>query len=84
MEPWGEDGKDLYISCTMPSIEIGTIGGGTQLPAQASCLDMLGVRGELVLDKSNFILDSVLSVSAVLFSTFIAQGWLVFGSLLLW
>lgn len=51
MEPWGEDGKDLYISCTMPSIEIGTIGGGTQLPAQASCLDMLGVRGELVLDK---------------------------------
>lgn len=45
MEPWGEDGKDLYISCTMPSIEIGTIGGGTQLPAQSACLDMLGVKG---------------------------------------
>ncbi|XP_054278232.1 3-hydroxy-3-methylglutaryl-coenzyme A reductase-like [Macrosteles quadrilineatus] len=45
MEPWGEDGKDLYISCTMPSVEIGTVGGGTQLPAQAACLDMLGVRG---------------------------------------
>lgn len=45
MEPWGEDGNDLYISCTMPSIEIGTVGGGTVLPAQASCLEMLGVKG---------------------------------------
>ncbi|KAI9591811.1 hypothetical protein BDF19DRAFT_453552 [Syncephalis fuscata] len=39
------DGQDLHISCTMPCIEVGTIGGGTQLPAQAACLDMLGVRG---------------------------------------
>ncbi|CAG9864194.1 unnamed protein product [Phyllotreta striolata] len=45
MEPWGETGEDLYISCTMPSIEIGTIGGGTVLPAQAACLKMLGVQG---------------------------------------
>ncbi|XP_063995343.1 3-hydroxy-3-methylglutaryl-coenzyme A reductase [Diachasmimorpha longicaudata] len=45
MEPWGEDGNDLYISCTMPSIEIGTIGGGTGLPAQSACLSMLGVLG---------------------------------------
>jgi hydroxymethylglutaryl-CoA reductase (NADPH) len=35
----------LYITCTMPSIEVGTIGGGTQLRPQASCLDMLGCRG---------------------------------------
>lgn len=45
MEPWGEDGKDLYVSCTMPSLEIGTVGGGTGLPAQAACLAMLGVKG---------------------------------------
>lgn len=45
MEPWGEDGTDLYISCSMPSIEIGTVGGGTVLPPQSACLDMLGVRG---------------------------------------
>lgn len=45
MEPWGENGQDLYISCTMPSIEIGTVGGGTILPAQSACLDMLGVKG---------------------------------------
>jgi hydroxymethylglutaryl-CoA reductase (NADPH) len=29
----------------MPSIEVGTIGGGTILEAQSSMLDMLGVRG---------------------------------------
>ncbi|XP_014280269.1 3-hydroxy-3-methylglutaryl-coenzyme A reductase [Halyomorpha halys] len=45
MEPWGEDGEDLYVSCTMPSIEIGTVGGGTQLPPQAACLDIIGARG---------------------------------------
>lgn len=29
----------------MPSIELGTVGGGTILPPQAACLGMLGVRG---------------------------------------
>ena len=29
----------------MPSIEVGTIGGGTVLPPQAACLEMLGVKG---------------------------------------
>lgn len=29
----------------MPSIEIGTVGGGTGLPAQGACLAMLGVKG---------------------------------------
>ena len=38
MEASGPSGEDLYISCTMPSIEIGTVGGGTVLPAQSACL----------------------------------------------
>ncbi|KAG7238604.1 hypothetical protein INR49_030678 [Caranx melampygus] len=45
MEPAGPDGEDLYISCTMPSIELGTVGGGTNLPPQQACLQMLGVQG---------------------------------------
>jgi hydroxymethylglutaryl-CoA reductase (NADPH) len=45
MEPWGDYGTDLYITCTMPSIEVGTVGGGTILSAQAACLNMLGVNG---------------------------------------
>lgn len=45
MEPWGDTGEDLYITCTMPSLEVGTVGGGTGLPGQGACLEMLGVRG---------------------------------------
>lgn len=29
----------------MPSIEVGTVGGGTFLPAQSTCLDILNVKG---------------------------------------
>ncbi|GAA6074440.1 3-hydroxy-3-methylglutaryl-CoA reductase b isoform X2 [Tachysurus ichikawai] len=45
MEAVGPDGEDLCISCTMPSIELGTVGGGTNLPPQQACLQMLGVQG---------------------------------------
>jgi len=45
MEEAGPDKKDLYMAVTMPSIEVGTVGGGTGLAAQGSCLEMLGVRG---------------------------------------
>lgn len=40
-----ENGKDLHISVTLPCIEVGTIGGGTQLASQAACLNLLGVKG---------------------------------------
>jgi hydroxymethylglutaryl-CoA reductase (NADPH) len=36
---------NLHISVSMPSIEVGTIGGGTILEAQSAMLDLLGVRG---------------------------------------
>jgi len=45
MEQFGPTGEDLHITCTMPSIEIGTVGGGTVLPPQGACLDMLGLKG---------------------------------------
>lgn len=45
MEASGPTGDDLHISCTMPSIELGTVGGGTNLPPQQACLQMLGVQG---------------------------------------
>eukprot|EP00548_Thalassiothrix_antarctica_P000069 CAMPEP_0194141524 /NCGR_PEP_ID=MMETSP0152-20130528/10919_1 /TAXON_ID=1049557 /ORGANISM="Thalassiothrix antarctica, Strain L6-D1" /LENGTH=627 /DNA_ID=CAMNT_0038840169 /DNA_START=171 /DNA_END=2054 /DNA_ORIENTATION=+ len=41
-----EDGQgDLWISCTMPCLEVGTVGGGTSLPAQRACLECMGVAG---------------------------------------
>ncbi|XP_058220493.1 3-hydroxy-3-methylglutaryl coenzyme A reductase 1 [Rhododendron vialii] len=39
------DGKDLHVSVTMPAIEVGTVGGGTQLASQSACLNLLGVKG---------------------------------------
>ncbi len=29
----------------MPSVEVGTIGGGTPLQSQSTCLDILGIKG---------------------------------------
>ncbi len=43
--PDGAGDYDLRFACTMPSVECGTVGGGTGLPAQAACLRMLGVQG---------------------------------------
>lgn len=40
MEASGPTGEDLYINCTMPSIELGTVGGGTNLPPQQACLQV--------------------------------------------
>lgn len=40
-----EDGEELHVSTTMPSIEVGTVGGGTSLPAQRELLRLLGVDG---------------------------------------
>jgi len=36
---------DLYISVRIPSLEIGTVGGGTKLPTQAEALEIMGCRG---------------------------------------
>ena len=36
---------DLQITVAMPSIEVGTLGGGTILGPQAAMLDFLGLRG---------------------------------------
>ena len=42
---YADDKKSLHVSVTMPSVEVGTVGGGTHLPAQAACLEICGVRG---------------------------------------
>lgn len=39
------DGEDLLITVSMPSIEVGTVGGGTVLTAQSSVLKVLGIQG---------------------------------------
>ena len=44
------DEKDLYISVTMPCLEVGTVGGGTHLPTQSAMLNLLGVKGSHITD----------------------------------
>ncbi len=38
-------GNDLYISATLPSLEVGTVGGGTGLPTQREALSIMGLHG---------------------------------------
>jgi hydroxymethylglutaryl-CoA reductase (NADPH) len=35
----------LYASVTLPSLPVGTVGGGTGLPSQKACLEVLGLAG---------------------------------------
>lgn len=37
---------DLYICVRMPTVEVGTVGGGTRLPCQQEALNMIGCLGE--------------------------------------
>jgi len=39
-----EDGA-LYAAVTLPNLIVGTVGGGTHLPTQKACLDILGLAG---------------------------------------
>ncbi len=40
-----EDGS-LYASVTLPSLLLGTVGGGTTLPTARACLDLIGLEDE--------------------------------------
>lgn len=39
------NGEDLLMTVSMPSIEVGTVGGGTVLAPQQAILEMLGLKG---------------------------------------
>jgi hydroxymethylglutaryl-CoA reductase (NADPH) len=36
---------DLYVSVNLPSLVVGTVGGGVSLPTQRECLELLGCYG---------------------------------------
>ena len=37
---------NLYMAVRMPSVEVGTVGGGTKLPTQSDALSMIDCKGE--------------------------------------
>jgi hydroxymethylglutaryl-CoA reductase (NADPH) len=38
-------GGALYAAVTLPNLIVGSVGGGTKLPSQRACLDVLGLAG---------------------------------------
>ncbi len=41
-----QENNDLYVAVTLPSLIVGTVGGGTGLPTQQECLKLLGCTEE--------------------------------------
>jgi hydroxymethylglutaryl-CoA reductase (NADPH) len=41
VSPQGE----LYASVTLPNLMVGSVGGGTRLPSQQACLEIMGLAG---------------------------------------
>ncbi len=39
------DAGALYTALTLPGLIVGTVGGGTGLPSQRACLDIMGLAG---------------------------------------
>jgi hydroxymethylglutaryl-CoA reductase (NADPH) len=40
-----EPNGDLYVAVTLPNLIVGTVGGGTKLPTQHACLEIMGLAG---------------------------------------
>lgn len=66
--------KDLYLSITIPSLIVATHGGGTGLPTQRECLEVLGCTGRGSVNKfaeivSGVVLAGELSLAAAISSS---------------
>ena len=60
------DGEDLLVSVSMPSVEVGTVGGGTGLPPQRSMLELLGIHNNPTLQVAKELERIALEDSAVI------------------
>jgi hydroxymethylglutaryl-CoA reductase (NADPH) len=77
-------GGDLYASVTIPNLIIGSVGGGTRLPSQRDCLDLLGCAGrdcarKLAEIAGAAVLAGELALVASLASDSFAQAHSLFG-----
>jgi hydroxymethylglutaryl-CoA reductase (NADPH) len=68
--------KDLYISITIPSLIVATYGGGTGLPTQRECLEMLGAFGKGKVNKlAEIIAGAVLAGELSLAAAISSSDW---------
>ena len=75
---------DLYIAITLPSLMIGTVGGGTGLPTQLECLKLMHCQGPDSAKKlaeifAAAILSGELSIAAAMASHQFARAHKIFG-----
>jgi len=67
---------DYYYSITIPSLIVATYGGGTGLPTQRECLDLLGCYGEGKVRKlAEIIAATVLCGELSLGAAVVAEEW---------
>jgi hydroxymethylglutaryl-CoA reductase (NADPH) len=70
------DNGDLYMSVTLPSLIVATFGGGTGLPTQNECLQMLGCVGKGKAEKfAEIVAGTVLAGDISLGCAVIAGHW---------
>ena len=69
-------GGDYYYSVTIPSLIVGTYGGGTGLATQRECLEMLGCYGKDKVRKfAEIVAATVLCGELSLGSAIVAEEW---------
>jgi hydroxymethylglutaryl-CoA reductase (NADPH) len=70
------DGGDYYYSVTIPSLIVGTYGGGTGLATQRECLEMLDCYGDGKVRKfAEIVAATVLCGELSLGSAIVAEEW---------
>jgi hydroxymethylglutaryl-CoA reductase (NADPH) len=69
---------DLYIAITLPSLIVATFGGGTGLPAQRECLELLDCYGQGKVQKlAEIIAGAVLAGEISLLSVISSSDWVL-------
>ena len=67
---------DYYVSITLPSLIVATYGGGTGLPTQRECLELLGCYGAGKVRKfAEIVAATVLCGELSLGSAVVAEEW---------
>lgn len=71
-----KDNGDYYFSITIPSLIVATYGGGTGLPTQRECLEVLGAYGAgKVMKLAEIVAATVLCGEISLGSAIVADQW---------
>jgi hydroxymethylglutaryl-CoA reductase (NADPH) len=68
--------RDLYLSITIPSLIVATYGGGTGLPTQRECLELLGCWGKGKVNKlAEIVAGAVLAGELSLAAAISSSDW---------